>query len=61
MGTGSTVHDGPSDRLGKFGLGTVKPVPVPAYSRYATILRDRAVPEQSPVLRRVVSEELRAS
>jgi hypothetical protein len=26
-GTGRTVHDGQVDRLAKFGLGTVKPVP----------------------------------
>ena len=30
-GTSSTVHGEPGDRLGEFGLGTVKPVPVPAY------------------------------
>ena len=33
-GTGSTVHDGPGDRLGEFGLGTVKPVPFPLVLRH---------------------------
>src|SRR5579864_5043863 len=31
-GTGSTVHDGQSDRLQVVGLGTVKPVPAPAHN-----------------------------